>query len=185
MPARALTRRESYVGVQVPTAPDVWEKSEHMAVSRTPAPADHGPTAHALNRPAARPPYPPPPVPLPDQALWARVIRNARCADSSLDPDQWFPASAEAGKARHEAAAAITVCVTCFVRPSAWNYRCGLGISASTVSGAVWSPPTARHCVAGSTRAQSARCRGLEGPGRGNTTCATSRARPSRRAGRS
>jgi len=53
---------------------------------------------------------------LPDQALWARVIRNARCADSSLDPDQWFPASAEAGKARHEAAAAITVCVTCFVR---------------------------------------------------------------------
>ena len=86
-----------------------------MAVSRTPAPADHGPTAHALNRPAARPPYPPP-VPLPDQALWARVIRNARCADSSLDPDQWFPTSAEAGRARHEAAAAITVCVTCFVR---------------------------------------------------------------------
>jgi hypothetical protein len=64
--------------------------------------------------------------------------------------------------------------------PSAWNYRCGLGISASTVSGAVWSPPTARHCAAGSTRAQSARCGGLEGPGRGNTTCATSRARPGR-----
>ena len=54
--------------------------------------------------------------------------------------------------------------------PSAWNCRCGLGISASTVSGAVWSPPTARHCAAGSTRAQSARCGGLEGPGRGNTT---------------
>jgi hypothetical protein len=87
-----------------------------MAVSHTPAPADHGPTAHALNRAAARPPYPPPPVRFPDQALWARVIRNARCADSSLDPDQWFPASAEAGKARHEAAAAITVCVTCLVR---------------------------------------------------------------------
>ena len=116
MLAKALTRRESYAGVQVPTAPDVWEKSEHMAVSRTPAPADHGPTAHTLDRAAARPPYPPPPVPLPDQALWARVIRNARCADSSLDPDQWFPASAEAGKARHEAAAAIAVCVTCFVR---------------------------------------------------------------------
>ena len=35
--------------------------------------------------------------------------------------------------------------------PSAWNCRCGLGISASTVSGVVWSPPTARHCAAGST----------------------------------
>jgi hypothetical protein len=67
---------------------------------------------------------------LPDQALWARVIRNARCADSSLDPDQWFPASAEAGKARHEAAAAITVCVTCFVRTqclelSLWSWDIG------------------------------------------------------------
>ena len=99
-----------------PAAPEVWEGSEHMAVSSTPAPADHGPTARALNRAAARPPYPPPPVPFPDQALWARVIRNARCADSSLDPDQWFPVSAEADKARHEAAAAIAVCVTCFVR---------------------------------------------------------------------
>ena len=86
-----------------------------MAISPTPAPADRGPTADTLNGAAARPPYPPP-VPLPDQALWARVIRNARCADSSLDPDQWFPASAQADKARHEAAAAITVCVTCFVR---------------------------------------------------------------------
>jgi len=54
--------------------------------------------------------------------------------------------------------------------PSAWNCRCGLGISASMVSGAVWSPPTARHCAAGSTRAQSARSRGLEGAGEGNTT---------------
>jgi len=98
-----------------PTAPDVWEESEHMAVSHTPASADYGPTAHALNRAAARPPYPPP-VPFPDRALWARVIRNARCADSGLDPDQWFPASADADKARREAAAAITVCVTCFVR---------------------------------------------------------------------
>src|ERR1700748_3318021 len=44
-----------------PTASDVWEESEHMAVSRTPAPADHGPTAHVRNRAAARPPSPPPP----------------------------------------------------------------------------------------------------------------------------
>jgi Transcription factor WhiB len=88
-----------------------------MAVSRTPAPADPGPAPHTLDRAAARPPYPPqPPVPFPDQALWARVIRYARCADSTLDPDQWFPVSAEADKARHEAAAAITVCTTCLVR---------------------------------------------------------------------
>ena len=58
----------------------------------------------------------PPPVPFPDEALWARVTRYARCADSTLDPDQWFPVSAEADKARHEAAAAITVCTTCLVR---------------------------------------------------------------------
>jgi Transcription factor WhiB len=51
-----------------------------------------------------------------DQALRARVIRNARCADGRLDPDAWFPVSAEAGKARQEAAAAIAVCTACRVR---------------------------------------------------------------------
>jgi hypothetical protein len=87
-----------------------------MAVPRTPAPADPGPASHTLDRAAARPPYPPPPVQFPNRALWERVIRYARCADSTLDPDQWFPVSAEADKARHEAAAAITVCTTCLVR---------------------------------------------------------------------
>ena len=53
---------------------------------------------------------------LADQALWLRVIRYARCADASLDADQWFPISAEAGKARQEAAAAIAICATCSVR---------------------------------------------------------------------
>jgi WhiB family redox-sensing transcriptional regulator len=41
---------------------------------------------------------------------------HAQCADSSLDPDQWFPVSAEADQARHEAAAAIAICTTCPVR---------------------------------------------------------------------
>ena len=86
-----------------------------MAISRPPMPADPGPTAHTLNGAAARLPCPPPPVPFLDQALWARVIRYARCADSTLDPDQWFPVSAGADKARHEAAAAITVCSNCLV----------------------------------------------------------------------
>jgi len=112
----ALTRRESFAGFQVSHRARCLGRGEHIAVSRTPAPADPGPTAHTVHRAAARPPYPPPPVPFPDQALWARVIRYARCADSTLDPDQWFPVSAEADKARHEAAAAITVCTTCLVR---------------------------------------------------------------------
>jgi hypothetical protein len=33
--------------------------------------------------------------------------------------------------------------------PSAWSCRCGTGTSASTVSGAAWSQPTARTCAAG------------------------------------
>jgi hypothetical protein len=89
-----------------------------MAVSRTSAPADYGPTAPARDR-ATGPPCPPcPPVVIPftDRALWVRVIRQARCAGSNLDPDQWFPVSAEIDKARQEAAAAITVCTACLVR---------------------------------------------------------------------
>ena len=59
-----------------------------------------------------------PPVsgPSAGQPSWARLIRHARCADAGLDPDQWFPVSTEAGKARHEAAAAIAVCGSCLVR---------------------------------------------------------------------
>jgi len=48
--------------------------------------------------------------------LWAQVIRHARCADSSLHPDAWFPVSIEPAKARQEAAAAIAVCASCLVR---------------------------------------------------------------------
>ena len=51
-----------------------------------------------------------------DRALWALVEREARCADGGLDPDQWFPVSAEAGRARQEAAAAIAVCTDCQAR---------------------------------------------------------------------
>ena len=49
-------------------------------------------------------------------AWWARVARQARCADSGLDPDQWYPVSTEPAQARHEAAAAIAVCTSCPVR---------------------------------------------------------------------
>jgi hypothetical protein len=86
-----------------------------MAVSGTPAPADYGPAA-AGDRASGGPPYLPVAIPFTDRALWVRVIRHARCAGGSLDPDQWFPVSVEIDKARREAAAAITVCTTCLVR---------------------------------------------------------------------
>ena len=54
--------------------------------------------------------------PLTDDALWAQVARYARCADSGLGPDEWFPVSIEPARARHEAAAAIAVCTGCPVR---------------------------------------------------------------------
>ena len=50
---------------------------------------------------------------LTDDAWWARVAGQARCADSGLDPDQWYPVSIEPAQARHEAAAAIAVCARC------------------------------------------------------------------------
>jgi hypothetical protein len=53
---------------------------------------------------------------LTDDALWARVARQARCADSGLHPDQWYPVSLEPARARRGAAAAITVCIGCPVR---------------------------------------------------------------------
>jgi len=87
-----------------------------MAVSHTPSSADYWPTTLTLNRPPGRGPYLQVATVSTDQALWTRVIRYARCADSSLDPDQWFPVSVETDKARQEAAAAITICTTCLVR---------------------------------------------------------------------
>jgi hypothetical protein len=44
------------------------------------------------------------------------LIRHVRCADAGLDPDQWFPVSAEAGNAHREAAAALAICNSCPVR---------------------------------------------------------------------
>jgi Transcription factor WhiB len=51
-----------------------------------------------------------------EPALRALVNRHAQCSDGRLDPDQWFPVSADPGQARQEAAAAIAVCLTCPVR---------------------------------------------------------------------
>jgi hypothetical protein len=55
------------------------------------------------------------PVPgrLTEPALLALVIRHAQCSESDLDPDQWYPVSADPREARQEAAAAIAICTTC------------------------------------------------------------------------
>ena len=87
-----------------------------MAVPRTPAPEDSPPPAHTPDQATAGPPHLPMAGPFTDQALRARVIRHARCADGSHDPEQWFPVSVQIQKARHEATAAIAVCTRCPVR---------------------------------------------------------------------
>jgi hypothetical protein len=87
-----------------------------MTVSRIRASADPEPATRGPDRATVRHLYLLVRGALTDQASWARVIRNARCADASLDADQWFPVSAEAGKARQEAAAGIAICSTCMVR---------------------------------------------------------------------
>jgi hypothetical protein len=87
-----------------------------MAVSLNPASVDSGRSANLLDWAAAGPPYRPVADRLADHALSERVSRYARCANSDLDPDDWFPVSAEIDRARQEAAAAITVCTACIVR---------------------------------------------------------------------
>ena len=53
---------------------------------------------------------------LTDQALAAEVTAKARCADGTLDPDEWFPVSTDAEAARREAAGALAICTACPVR---------------------------------------------------------------------
>ncbi len=51
-----------------------------------------------------------------DRGWWARPVRQARCADSGLDADQWFPVSANAESGVGEAVDAIAVCRSYEVR---------------------------------------------------------------------
>ena len=51
-----------------------------------------------------------------DEALWSLVLRHGQCSAGGLDPDQWFPISADPARARQEAAAAIAICTGCPVR---------------------------------------------------------------------
>jgi hypothetical protein len=51
-----------------------------------------------------------------DQILCLRVMERGACSTSQLSPDDWYPVSASAEDARHEAADAIAVCAACRVR---------------------------------------------------------------------
>jgi hypothetical protein len=53
---------------------------------------------------------------LTDSQLAGRVYRNAGCAASRVDPDEWFPITLDVTKARDLAAHAIAVCAACPVR---------------------------------------------------------------------
>jgi WhiB family redox-sensing transcriptional regulator len=56
------------------------------------------------------------PSELTDRELAGRVYRQARCAGSRLDPDEWFPVALDVAKARDQAANAIAICDDCPVR---------------------------------------------------------------------
>jgi hypothetical protein len=56
------------------------------------------------------------PGPVTGRSAWSWIIRHALCRYVSLDPGQWFPASTEPERARHEAAPAIAICHGCPVR---------------------------------------------------------------------
>jgi hypothetical protein len=54
---------------------------------------------------------------LTDEELQSFVASSlAGCADTPLDPDEWFPVSAEATRARAEASRALAVCTACRIR---------------------------------------------------------------------
>jgi hypothetical protein len=71
------------------------------------------------------------PSELTDSELAGRVYRQARCAGSRVDPDEWFPITEDVDKARHQAAGAIAVCAACPVRPDclelSLRYASGIG----------------------------------------------------------
>ena len=57
------------------------------------------------------------PAELTDEELHSFVVSPlAACADSALDPDDWFPIATAAARARAEASSALAVCAACPVR---------------------------------------------------------------------
>jgi hypothetical protein len=124
------------------------ERGEQMAVSCTPASADSGPAVSSPVRATIRPPYPLVLGSFIDQASWTRVIRYAQCGQRVLTP-----ISGSRSARTPTGLATRRLLPSRSARParyavSVWSCRCGIGISASTVSGVAWSQPNARHCAA-------------------------------------
>src|SRR5689334_17122215 len=88
-------------------------RSEHMTASPGIPRARIVPPGRTRDSVTTPPPHPRRDGAAVDHALWAQVTRYARCADSGLDPDQWFPVSVDPTRGRQEAAAAIAVCAGC------------------------------------------------------------------------
>lgn len=87
-----------------------------MTELSTTAPARFEHAARIRGRAATRGPDPSGLDCVTGRSSWSWVIRHALCRYVSLDPDQWFPASAEAQCARQQASAAIAICHGCPVR---------------------------------------------------------------------
>ena len=71
-----------------------------------------------------------------DRELFSQVYRQARCATSCLEPDEWFPLTADVGR-REQAARAIAICAGCPVRADCLelSLRHSFGIGAHGVWG--------------------------------------------------
>jgi len=93
-----------------------YEGDDQMARLPTTTAAGSGHAARIRGPSAIERSHPSGPGPVTARSSWSWVIRHALCRYVSLEPDQWFPASAEAESARHEAAAAIAICHGCPVR---------------------------------------------------------------------
>ena len=79
-----------------------------------------------------------------DRELFGRVYRQARCATSCLDPDEWFPLTADVRRAREQATRAIAICAGCPVRADCLELSLRhSSASARTECGAAWSPRNA------------------------------------------
>ena len=127
-----------------------------LTVPRITASVDSQPVFGSPDRAIVRQLYLLVPGAFSELASWARVTRNARCADASLDADQWFPVTSRQTALDKRQPLRSPSARPAWCTPSAWPSRCGTGISASMVSGAAWSQPNERPCAAGHRRASPA-----------------------------
>ena len=82
-----------------------------------------------------------------DRELFGRVYRQARCATSCLEPDEWFPLTADVGRAREQAARAIAICAGCPVRADCLelSLRHSFGPDPASISSAAASRTCSRR----------------------------------------